>query len=207
MIEENIFDKHANDYDSWFIENDKLFDAEVNAIKAVLPNKGKVLEVGCGTGIFSKRLDIKDGIEPSKEMAKFAKNRGISIREGSAEKLIVKKGEYDTIIMITVDCFLKDLKSVFKEFFNVLEKEGILIVAFIDIHTELGQIYEENKNNSVYYASAKFHSSSEMQNYIVDAGFEIIDLKQTIFNLENEFQQVKGGNGEGVFAVIKAIKK
>jgi hypothetical protein len=39
-----------------------------------------------------------------------------------------------------------------------------------------------------------------------NAGFSIVDKKQTIFSLENKLQEVKDGIGEGIFAIIKAKK-
>jgi len=44
-------------------------------------------------------------------------------------------------------------------------------------------------------------------NLLKEAGFEIVDKRQTIYSLENKNQEIKHGTGEGVFAVIKAQKR
>jgi phage terminase large subunit-like protein len=54
------------------------------------------------------------------------------------------------------------------------------------------------------YKNANFHSAEEISELLAEAGFEIQDKKQTIYSLNNTYQETKDGVGEGVFALIKA---
>ena len=203
----SIFDEYATDYDSWFVENDLIYDAEVNAIRKLIQNDKEYVEVGVGTGLFASRLGIKKGIEPSKSMANIAVKRGIDVVEGVAEKLPLEDNSVEGILMVTVDCFIKDIMPVFNEAFRVLQNGGCYIIAFIDRDTPLGEGYEKNKEDSVYYKGATFRSSSEMKSLLKKAGFKIVKSKQTVYTLNNEIQPIRCGNGEGVFAVVKAKKE
>ncbi len=203
----SIFDKYATEYDSWFIENDLLYDAEVTAISKLLDKDKDYIEVGVGTGLFATKLGIKAGVEPSKPMAEIAIKRGIKVVDGVAEHLPLENDSTQGILMVTVDCFIKDILPVFTEAFRVLQNGGSYIIAFIDRETPLGEGYEKNKEDSIYYKGATFRSSNEMKELLSKAGFTIVESMQTVYTLNNEIQPINCGNGEGVFAVVKAKKE
>ena len=79
------FDEYASQYDAWFLENRNVLYSEVNLVASVLKDAGRILSVGCGSGLFEKILreergiDIRDGIEPSPAMAEIARKRGVSV--------------------------------------------------------------------------------------------------------------------------------
>lgn len=205
-MNKNLFDDNVDDYESWFQENENIFESEVNAIKVVLPYGKTAIEIGAGTGIFAQKLGIKIGVEPSTKMALKAKEKGIQIINAVAEDMPVPDKIFDFALMITVDCFLRSIEAAFTEVYRILKDDGYFIVAFIDKATPLGMKYEKNKGGSKYYSSAHFHSASEIKDDLRESGFNIVQTKQTIFSLENTLQQVKDGLGEGVFAVIKSKK-
>jgi SAM-dependent methyltransferase len=200
------FDLAVDSYEAWFIKNQLIFQSEVAAIQQILPNRGKGVEIGVGTGLFAAALGIKDGIDPSEEMRHKAIERGINACEGVAEKLPIPTGAYDFALMVTVDCFLRDVLQAFKETWRILTEEGIFIIAFIDRETSLGHLYEQKKQTSVSYEHANFHSAREIKQYLALTGFVVVEERQTIFSLENRMQEVRLGTGEGVFGVFKAKK-
>lgn len=206
MSEKDLFDDKADDYELWFNENDKIFESEVNAIKAVLPLGKDGIEIGVGTGIFAQKLGIRIGVEPSTLMSLKAKDKGIQIINAVAEDLPIPNQTFDVALMVTVDCFLERIETAFNEIKRILRDEGVFVIAFIDKATPLGKKYEKNKGSSKYYASAHFHTAGEIEDYLNKSGFKIIQAKQTVFSLENTVQSVMDGLGEGVFAVIKAKK-
>ncbi len=207
MGDDNIFDKIVEAYEKWFKRNDKLLESELNAVKQVLPTSGKGIEIGVGTGIFASKLGIRDGVEPSPQMAAIARDRGVHVYEGEAEKLPIDNESYQFAVMITIDCYLGDVSKAFSEVRRILVKDGIFIIAFLDLATTLGQYYEENKHLHESYKDANFHTAEEIIKLLEDTGFLILEKKQTIYSLENTLQEVKNGVGEGLFAVIKAKKQ
>ena len=68
-----IFDRYYKKYDAWYDRNKFAYLSELEAIKKVLPKKGKGLEIGVGTGRFANSLGIECGIDSLKNMLTIAK--------------------------------------------------------------------------------------------------------------------------------------
>lgn len=203
----DLFNDDAERYEQWFERNPHLFNAELAAIKDLLPKFRSAVEIGVGTGIFASHLGIKEGVEPMPEMTNVAISRGISVIEGVAEELPLDEASYDLALMVTVDCFLTDITAAFDEVHRILKRKGTFIIAFIDSDTPLGELYEKNKADSDFYKNATFHSTREITWMLETAGFTVIASRQTIFSLENKLQPVRDGTGEGVFAVLRVQKE
>jgi hypothetical protein len=59
------FDAYTADYDAWFDEHNDVYQAELAAVRSLLPTCGKGIEIGIGTGRFAASLGIAVGVEPS----------------------------------------------------------------------------------------------------------------------------------------------
>lgn len=206
MQKENPFNSGVEEYEEWFKTNDNLLASELAAVRELIPGSGRGLEIGVGTGVFASELEIRDGVEPSEAMAQEARKKGIKVFKGVAEDLPVKDGAYQFALMVTVDCFLADVRKAFKEVWRILDDNGTFIIAFIDRATPLGEVYEQNKHLDKNYQHAHFHSAAEIEAMLDAAGFEVIDRRHTVTSLDNSFQEPMVGVGEGVFAVMKARK-
>ena len=72
MKQTTIFNTHTADYEAWYNKYPQVYLSEFEAIKEQfqkLPENIKGVEIGLGTGRFSQLLGIKEGVEPSEEMA------------------------------------------------------------------------------------------------------------------------------------------
>ena len=207
MKQDNPYEMFADEYEAWFSENHHLFMSEVEAIRRLLPEFEKGVEVGVGTGLFAQKLGIKDGIEPSAAMRAKAESRGIFTYDAAVENLPFVDGSYDMVLMVTVDCFLQNLGLAFREIYRVLKTNGSLIIAFLDHDSPLGKVYDKHKESSPFYASANFHSAEQIEDILQESRFKVIDTCQTVYDLENRKQEVLSGTGEGVFAVFLAVKQ
>ena len=203
----NIFDHYYKKYDAWYDKNRFAYLSELEAIKRVLPKKGKGLEVGVGTGKFAQALGIKFGIDPSIEMLKIAKKRGINVRLGDGESLPFKNDTFDYVAIIITICFVKHPQRVIEESYRVLKNNGRIIVGIIDKDSFLGKFYQKKK--SVFYGKAKFFSVAELTNLIKNIGFNKFSYSQTIFELSDKVSSIEkpqNGFGNGSFVVISAAK-
>ena len=70
----NIFGRYYKRYDAWYDKSQFAYISESEAIRKVLPKKGKGLEIGVGTGRFASKLGISYGVDPSPKMITLAKN-------------------------------------------------------------------------------------------------------------------------------------
>ena len=103
MLQTEIFNENVEAYEAWYDTYPEVFQSEVAAIKEQLlklPENIYGIEVGLGTGRFAKALGIKEGVEPSEEMAKKAMKRGIEIMKGVAEKLPYSDYHFDFILFV-----------------------------------------------------------------------------------------------------------
>jgi SAM-dependent methyltransferase len=201
------FEKYSKEYEEWFEKHNELYKAEIETIRKLLPSFKKGIEIGIGSGRFAIPLNIKTGIEPSNEMAKIAKSKGIKVIKGTAENIHLNE-KYDFALMVTTICFVNDPLLSLKNIYNILENNGALIVAFVDKNSKLGKLYIQNSKNSRFYKNAKFYSTDEIINLLKQAGFSNFKFMQTLFgnDLDNMNTSIKEGYKEGAFVAILAHK-
>lgn len=114
----------------WFF-NEML---EMPTVLDLLGNvKGKkILDLGCGSGIYAKILTKKGaivkGFDISPEMVKIAKqeNPSLDLRVGSANKIPFDE-KFDIVIASLVVHYLSNWDKMFKEIRRVLKPKGIFI--------------------------------------------------------------------------------
>ncbi len=205
----SVFQKNFAQYEEWFKENRWVYEAELRAVKALIPEKGLGIEIGVGTGRFAQPLGIKIGIEPSGRMKKIAQKRGIQVLDGVAEELPFGNSEFDFALMVTTVCFVDDIDKSLQEAYRILSQDGFLIIGLVDRNSSVGQIYLSHQNESVFYKDATFFSVDELIEIMTQIGFRDFDFRQTIFQTLSETTEnepVKHGYGEGSFVVIRATK-
>lgn len=203
----SVFDKSANIYDQWFEKYPLIFKSEILALKKFIPKKGLGLEVGVGTGRFAKKLGVKFGVEPSVNMAKMARKRGIKVIEGFAESLPFPDKKFDFVLFVTTLCFVKYSLKALKEASRVLKPGGILIVGIIDKDSKLGKSYRKSKSS--FYQHAHFISGSQLESWLKRLKFEEIKSCQTLIGNPKSLKIVetpKPGFGLGGFAVFSGKK-
>ncbi len=204
------FEKYVEQYEKWFGENRWVYEAELRAVKAMLPDGGRGVEIGVGTGRFAEPLGIKLGVEPSRRMSEIAQKRGIRVLDGVAEDLPLGNAGYDFVLMVTTVCFVDDIGKALLEAHRVLSHGGFLIIGFVDRNSMVGQTYLDHQNENVFYKDATFFSVDELDELMDQAGFKDLTFKQTIFKTLSRTtrdEQVKPGHGEGSFVVIRGRKE
>lgn len=204
----NIFDRYYMKYDGWYDRNKFAYLSELEAVKKVLPKKGKGLEIGVGTGRFAVALDIKYGIDPSKNMIKLARQRGVDAKLASGERLPFRNDVFDYAAIIITLCFVRNPQKVLKEAGRILKKKGKIVIGIIDKDSFLGKFYQKKK--SIFYGQANFFNVKDVTGLLDAEGFDRFSYYQTIFKFPDEVNSIEKpqkGFGKGGFVVIKAVKK
>ncbi len=124
--------------------------------------KGFGLEIGVGSGRFAQPLGAKIGIDPSKNMLKLAKERGIQVIQGAGENLPFKDNTFDFVLIVATLCFVESPIDALNETSRVLKRGSRLIVGEISKDSRLGRFYEAKREKSEFYKIATFYSCNEI---------------------------------------------
>jgi len=103
---------------------------KLNLINSLQPQKGKILDIGAGTGEFLSVAKNDGwqtiGVEPSERAKAIAKNKGVSFVEETSE---LENHSFDVISMWHVLEHVPDLDKQIKELKRLLKPTGTLIIA------------------------------------------------------------------------------
>ncbi|WP_057825585.1 class I SAM-dependent DNA methyltransferase [Lentilactobacillus sunkii] len=147
-MKEALFDGYAQDYDEWFVANEKVFLSELDLLKTSLgDNPGRTLSIGSGSGLFEQALrqqtniDVREGVEPSKDMAAIAEKRGMQVRIATAETAELPADTYDTIYFNGSSSYIVDLKFAYGNIARALKPGGRLILLDVPKESAYGMLY------------------------------------------------------------------
>lgn len=94
--------------------------------------KGRVLDIGCGTGlsteVLAERFDVV-GIDPNEAMVAKARAKSLDCRVGSFEKIPFPDASFDAVVSISALQWA-DYARAAKEVARVLKKSGKLVIQF-----------------------------------------------------------------------------
>lgn len=141
------FDEYAATYDAWFLDNPNVLESEVRLVASTLRNAGRVLSVGCGSGLFEKimrdefGITVTDGVEPSPAMAEIARKRGMDVTEATAEEFDYPAGVYDTILFNGSPSYITDLDTVLSKVYAALKPGGRVVLVDVPKESTYGLMY------------------------------------------------------------------
>lgn len=147
-------------------------------IKKSLENK-VFLDLGIGSGRISRILLGKDikvkGMDFSDEMiklskhnlAKFVKNKQLHIFKGDlSEKLPFQDSSFDGVVCIRVIKYVRNWRKAIEEISRVIKPKGVFILEYPNFYSV--------QSLSRFYAGYLTFKPSEINNYLLESGFEII---------------------------------
>ncbi len=218
-----VFDKIAHDYDQWYKTKLGSFADKVEtelAFRLFTPEKGmKVLDVGCGTGLFSIRLAEMGckvtGIDVSPDMLAIAKdkvkqkNLDVDFREMDVYDLDFADESFDAVFSIATFEFVKLPQKAYDQMFRVLKKDGKMLIGTINKDSRWGELYMSKsvRENSVF-KHADFKTVEDVKildsKNVIDSGeclFIPPDAPENDINIANEKKLAKTERG-GFFGVL-----
>jgi len=228
------FDQYASQYDAWFLENRNVLYSEVNLVASVLRDAGRILSVGCGSGLFEKILreerdiDIRDGIEPSEAMAEIARKRGMTVTISTAEDADFGNSDYDTILFNGTPSYIDGLADVVRKAYESLPAGGRIVLIDVPKESSYGVLYNLAKalgtwNHPLlqgcyppnpypieFVDVAKWRTTAEKIEMLESAGFRDLAFAQTLtthplYSDIIEEQPVEGYD-RGDYVAITAVK-
>ena len=150
------------EYFKGYIKNYKFFIEIFNKMLEFIEKfkkSGKILDIGCGIGLFlyvaKKRNWIEFGLEPSKFAFNFAKNN-LQLNVINSDELDkFSNGFFNVIVLNHVLEHIGNPFSMLKQIYKKLEKHGILIIGVPNINGVFPRIQKKNwpslRPHSHYY--------------------------------------------------------
>ena len=120
----------------------KALRDKLSIIKRYHPEKGKLLDIGAGTGDFlvTAKNDGWDtfGIEPSEKAKKIAISKGISFKNDIKE---LENNSFDVVTMWHVLEHIPDIQQHIAELKRILKPNGLIIIAVPNYNSYDAQHY------------------------------------------------------------------
>ncbi|MFB6070763.1 MAG: class I SAM-dependent methyltransferase [Halanaeroarchaeum sp.] len=201
------FDRYTERYDDWFERHEPVYRSELRALQQFVDADAFGLEIGVGSGQFADPLDVDVGIDPSREMIARARDRGIEVVLGVAERLPIADDRFDVAVLVTTICFVDDVTATLTEAARVLASDGRLVMGYIDRESPVGRIYQEMQDENPFYRDATFVSTDELLAEMEAIGYRDVDVVQTVFQSPDEMttvDRVESGYGDGSFVALSA---
>ncbi len=176
------FDRAAGSYDSWYDSTrGKMYDRfekqAVDRLLAGVSKHGRVLEVGCGTGQWSRYFSDRGfevtGIDISAEMIKIARQKYIpnsrfAIADGSS--LPFDNESFDMAAAITVLEFATGPEKIISEMVRCVKKsKGVLIIGVLNKLNGYNQ-KSKNRPGSIMHSSANYFSPQQIRDLLSQFG-------------------------------------
>jgi len=189
------FDRIAGCYDSWYDSTigaiyDRLEKRTIGKLLSKERCSGKLLEVGCGTGHWSRYFSNKGfevtGVDVSGEMIEIANQKHIPnsrFEVADGQNLPFAYESFDVAAAITALEFTSDPAKMLSEMARCVKKsEGVLIIGVLNALSGYNQ--KRKKISGSVYSAANMFSPQQIRDLLSLYG--ISTIRTTGFVPENE---------------------
>lgn len=130
FISDEILIQHKKDV--WYESKIKIFKKNLKRIEKYLPNKGMLLDIGCGYGTFLKMAKDSSwqvqGVEISESAYKYAKEElGLNIFKGTLKETHFPDDYFDIVTLWDVLDMLSDPLGELLEINRILKPDGLVL--------------------------------------------------------------------------------
>lgn len=171
--------------EKWKGKDQQIVFRHTEALKMI--NTGKILDIGCGDGLFLDMLKNIDsvGVDISKEGIKKCIKKGlkVSLCDFSKDKLPFTDNQFDYVVMLDVLEHLYSPEDLLKEAKRVSKKSIIISVPnFSSLPARaqmlLGRIPENNTKNKghIYWFNLRI-----LEEMLKNNDLKIVDMKMNSF--------------------------
>lgn len=190
--QENTAKEYEKYYETKYERADQLEKQLLKELFAHFSNAGTVLEVGCGTGHFSRWMESAlllkcVGLDSSKAMLEEAKERwpnGVFLQSDGCH-LPLREKSVDLTVFVTSLEFIPDASMALKEAARVAKKGIILGLMNKNSVSALRKRFQAATQTTSFYRHAKFYSFSNINKLLgkaLEEKYEIAFYNTTVFS-------------------------
>jgi len=209
------------DYDAWYDSERGRWIGETEyglLLRLLGPRHGeRVLDVGCGTGWFTRRLAANSalqitGVDLDESSLAFARGKDASSRYVQADALALPFADetFDCVVSVAALCFIEEWPAAFREIVRVTRRRFV-----VGLLNKSSLLWREKglHGGTGAYRGAYWHTEQEVRYALASLPVERIELRSAVF--------FPGGSGvarlmenlipnvflHGAFLVVAADKK
>jgi ubiquinone/menaquinone biosynthesis C-methylase UbiE len=191
------YDEVADIYDDRYDrKRGKFYHAHISErVLESVPMGGRILDVGCGTGLFLRMYEERGGcgigIDLSREMIRKARKRCESSEffVGNAEILPFREGSFDAVCSLMAFSYVRRPAHLLSEVFRVLRPEGKVAICTMGknlLTRGLPAIYTmaelmRMKKIGMGAFGEQYYGGGEMEEMLANAGFSEIEVLKCSF--------------------------
>ncbi len=204
------FSKNANAYDK-YANIQKILAEKMSKLLPSRPIKN-ILDIGCGTGIFTKVLRDKyktshiTAVDISPEMIEIAKkkmDKDVNFEVVDAEEIDDNNKQFDLIASNATLQWFRNLDKTLSKYKKMLAKDGIVMFSLFGPLTyhELAWAMEDITSKKILINSKKFLGKPEIETilkkYFKDVSVTEEIVKETNLSLRNLLSKIKYTGTQG----------
>lgn len=182
-------DSAVSGYDNYDADEENIIRTSHKKLKRIehyYPNKGKLIDVGCATGIFPHVASLRGweafGVEYSDFAAEQARKKyNLQVTTGTIHDIDFPDGYFDCITMWDLIEHVKDPRSDLEKAYSLLKVGGILAVMTPNAESLISKIWGKkwllwNRTDHLF-----FFGPSTFNRLLREVGFEIIKTRKIGF--------------------------
>jgi len=177
------------EYDAWYRtpRGSWIGETEYRLLREALalPPGTSVLDVGCGTGYFTRRLAIDGfdimGVDTSAEMIGYARSHGTGRERyviGDARRLPFPDRHFASCVAITSLCFIREQEQALAEMVRVTRRR--IVLGLLNRHSLLYWQKGRHGGRGAYHG-ARWHTARAARALLVRAYLQNIDIRSAIY--------------------------
>jgi 2-polyprenyl-3-methyl-5-hydroxy-6-metoxy-1,4-benzoquinol methylase len=145
-------------------------------------NIGRILDIGCGDGLFLKYFKNcgweVQGIDFGETASNYARDiLGVDVFPGSLEQAKYQSGSFDVVSLYAVLEHLPDPIQSLKEINRILKPEGVLFISVPNFESLESKIFRERWVAIKAPAHLYHFTPATLQTFLLKAGFAIVEIK------------------------------
>ncbi len=211
-----VFDAAAKEYDSWY---DTALGKHVDDVETACAFKwidalkaSHFLDVGCGTGNFSRKLTDKGhqvtGIDISNNMLDIARNKvpEASFYEMDVYDLKFEDNTFDNVISMAAFEFIEYPDKAITELMRVVKPGGTVIIGAIHLDSPWGELYTSEAFKESVFSHAFLKTFSDFEDIYPDMLTAKDECLFTPPGAEVLDESIYEGENRGGFICLKWVK-
>ena len=165
----------------------KKFGYGLQLIEGLLPDKGRVIDVGCGPGVFLKVARERDwdvtGLELNLSEQERLKELGIPLISLPLEQADVPSEKFHCVTLWETLEHLPAPGDVLKECRRILKPGGLVFICVPNFDALVTRLMHEKSGTFAGYSHINFFNASVLERLLTDCGLEPVARESVITEL------------------------